>query len=158
MGMKRGILVTVMVFTALLGLFGCGSRAEKTITSVDAMTLTLCGMRGSHVYRIEGQGVQHELRRYRKVYSGKENGLELEKSVPCSLQTMIDLMNTCGILRWDGFYGKHPKNVRDGIMFRFEATVNGGETVKAEGSANFPKGYRDFVRALDEMLAEIEND
>ena len=147
-----------MAFTALLGLFGCGNRTEKTVTSVEAMTLTLCGMRGSHVYRLEGEGGQCELRRYREVYSGGEDRLELEKSVPCSMQTMAGLMNSCGILRWDGFYGKHPKNVRDGIMFRFEATVNGKQTVKAEGSENFPKGYRDFARTLDAMLTESEND
>ena len=127
----------------------------KRIVSVETMTLILHGMRGSHVYKFDGED---GLRRYRKVYSGGEDVLELEKSAPCSMQAMIDLMNTCGILRWDGFYGEHPKNVRDGIMFRFEATVNGEKTVKAEGSENFPKGYRDFVRALDTMLAESEND
>lgn len=153
--MRKRILITVMVFTALLGLFGCGNRTEKTITSIESIMLTLCGMRGSYVYKFDGEDGLH---RYRKVYSGGEDRLELEKSVPCSMQTMIDLTNTCGILRWNGFHGKHPKNVEDGIMFRFEATVNGGQTVKADGSENFPKGYRDFVRALDAMLAESEND
>lgn len=133
-------------------------KLKNRIASVENMTLSLHGMRGSHVYKWEPEGGSRELRRYREVYSDGEDGLELEKSEPCSPRKMIDLMNTCGILRWDGFYGEHPKNVRDGIMFRFEATVNGGQTVKAEGSENFPKGYRDFVRALDAMLAESKND
>ena len=88
----------------------------------------------------------------------RSDELVLESSVPCDAQTMIELMNTCGILRWNGFHGKHPKNVSDGIMFRFEATVNGGQGIFADGSENFPKGYREFVRALDSMLAESEND
>ena len=82
----------------------------------------------------------------------------LKSNVPCSMQTMIELMNTCGILSWDGFHGKHPKNVSDGIMFDFTANVSGGQTIHADGSANFPKGYHEFVRTLDEMLAESENE
>ena len=124
------------------------------IVSVREITLTLHGMRGSYVYKFENQ---NELRRYREIYRAGEDELVLEASAPCGEPTMIELMNTCGILRWDGFYGEHPKNVRDGIMFRFEASVNGGQTVKADGSENFPKGYHEFVRALDAMLAAREN-
>ena len=156
--MRKRILITVMVFTMLFGLFGCGEKAPKTVTSVETMTLTLRGMRGGYVYKFEGESDVTELRRYREAYSGGEDELVLESSVPCGVQTMIELMNTYGILRWDGFHGKHPKNVSDGIMFRFEATVNGGQEIFADGSENFPKGYHEFVRALDAMLAEQEND
>ena len=156
--MRIRILITVMVFTMLLGLFGCGRETQKNVTSAQTMTLTLRGMRGGYVYKFDGEGNATELRRYREAYSGGEDELVLESSVPCGAQTMIELMNTCGILRWDGFHGKHPKNVSDGIMFRFEATVNGGQEIFADGSENFPKGYREFVRALDAMLAEQEND
>ena len=142
----------------LFGLFGCGEKAPKAVTSVETMTLTLRGMRGGHVYKFEGEGDAAELRRYREVYSGGEDELVLKSNVPCSMQTMIELMNTCGILSWDGFHGKHPKNVSDGIMFDFTANVSGGQTIHADGSANFPKGYHEFVRTLDEMLAESENE
>ena len=142
----------------LLGLFGCGKDSDKTVTSVEVMTLTLRGMRGGFVYKFEGEGDAAELRRYREIYANGENELALEESVPCGTQTMIDLMNTCGIIHWDGFHGKHPRNVRDGIMFTLSAAVNGGQTIYADGSANFPKGYHEFVRALDAMLAEHEND
>ena len=147
-----------MVFTMLLGLFGCGRETQKNVTSAEAMTLTLRVMRGGYVYKFEGESDVTELRRYRETYRGGEDELVLESSVPCGAQTMIELMNTCGILRWNGFHGKHPKNVSDGIMFRFEATVNGGQEIFADGSENFPKGYHEFVRALDSMLAESEND
>ena len=156
--MRIRILITVTVFTMLLGLFGCGRETQKNVTSAEAMTLTLRGMRGGYVYKFEGESDVTELRRYRETYRSGEDELVLESSVPCDAQTMIELMNTCGILRWNGFHGKHPKNVSDGIMFRFEATVNGGQEIFADGSENFPKGYREFVRALNSMLAESEND
>lgn len=138
----------------LTQLFGYGKKIEKTVTSVDRMTLVLCGMRGSSVYKFESEANQTELRLYREKYSGKETILELEQSVVCSPETIINLMNTCGVIHWKGFHGKHPKNVCDGIMFRFEATVNGGQTISADGSENFPKGYREFVSVLNSMLTE----
>ena len=128
-----------------------GMKQEKRIVSVREITLTLHGMRGSCVYKFENQ---HELRRYREIYRNGEDKLVLDASASCGTQTMIDLMNACDIIRWNGFHGKHPKNVKDGIMFRFDATVNGGHSIHAEGSANFPKGYHEFVRTLDMMLAE----
>lgn len=145
-----------MVFTMLFGLFGCGREAPKTVTSVETMTLTLRGMRGGYVYKLEGEGDVTELRRYRETYRDGKDELALESSAPCSVQTMIDLMNTCGILRWNGFHGKHPRNVKDGIMFRFTASVNDGQMIFADGSENFPKGYHEFVRTLDAMLSESE--
>ena len=143
-----------MIVSMLFGLFGCAGGAEKTVTSVEMMTLTLNGMRGTSVYEITDESGTTELRLYREVYSGKETVRKLEKCVVCDPQEMIGLMNTCHVLRWDGFHGKHPRNVRDGIMFRFSAAVNGGQTIQADGSANFPKGYHEFVRTLDAMLAE----
>lgn len=146
-----------MVFSLLFGLFGCAGRSENTVTSVESMTLTLRGMRGGFVYEIVNEANKTELWYYLERYSGEETLLELEQSTVFDTQVMIELMNTCGIIHWDGFHGKHPKNVLDGIMFNFMATVNGGLTICADGSANFPKGYHEFVRALDEMLAESDN-
>ena len=147
-----------MIFTMLFGLFGCGGKTKTPITSVETMTLTLRGMRGGYVYKFENEGDSTELRCYREAYRGGEDELILESSVHCSVQTMTELMNTCGISRWNGFHGSHPKNVSDGIMFRFEALINDGHTIIADGSENFPKGYYEFVRSLDEMLAESENE
>ena len=55
-------------------------------------------------------------------------------------------------MSWDSFHGKHPKGVLDGTMFRFEATVNSGRIIKADGSQNFPSGYRDFESGLYKIL------
>jgi len=152
--MRNRILITVMVLTMLFLLFGCDGGSKKTVTSVETMTLTVQGMRGTAVYELAVESEKTELRRYRESFSDGEAVLNLEKAVSCDTQTMVELMNTCGVIRWDGFHGKHPKNVHDGDMFVFEASVNQGLAVYADGSANYPKGYRDFVRALDQMLSE----
>ena len=155
--MKKFItLITIMLFTTLIGLCGCAGDYRKTVTSIESMTLTLQGMRGANVYEIAEVDGKTELRRFRKVYSNVEDILELEASATCDTKDFIELMNNCSVIRWDGFHGKHPKNVMDGIMFDFTATVNGGQTIHADGSANYPKGYNEFVRELNKMLAEYE--
>ena len=37
-------------------------------------------------------------------------------------------------------------------MFSLNAVVNGGKIIRAEGSQNFPKHYRNFTDGLYEML------
>jgi len=146
------------MFSASIGLLGCAGDSRKTVTSFDMITLTVQGMRGTSVYEIADKDGKTELKRFRKVYSNGEDILELEASAACDTNGFIELMNNCGVIRWDGFHGKHPKNVKDGIMFDFKAAVNDGQNIHADGSENFPKGYRNFVRELDKMLAEYEND
>lgn len=113
------------------------------------------GMRVTQVYKIDFAEGNARLSRYWKNYS-RECGdqLEPEKSVACTEQRLVELMNSCGVIHWDGFHGAHPKYVLDGTMFRFSATVNRNRTIHADGSENFPKGYREFVRGLNEWLAE----
>ena len=157
--MKKFIaLITIMLFTTLIGLCGCAGDYRKTVTSIEAMTLTLQGMRGTSVYEIAEVDGKTELRRFRKVYSKGEDTLELEKTAVCDTKDFIELMNNCSVIRWDEFHGEHPKNVQDGIMFDFRATVNDGKEIHADGSANFPKGYHDFVRELNKILTEHEDD
>ena len=157
--MKKFItLIKIMMVSASIGLCGFARNYRKTITSIGAMTLTLQGMRGANVYEIAHVDGRIELRRFRKVYSNGEDILELEKTTVCDTEDFIGLMNTCSVIRWDGFHGKHPKNVKDGIMFDFTAIVNDEQTIHADGSENFPKGYSEFVRELDKMLAKYEDD
>ncbi|MBQ8610679.1 MAG: hypothetical protein IJ412_03110 [Oscillospiraceae bacterium] len=151
--MKRFIsLITTMALSTAIGLCGCAHDCRKTITSIESMTLTLQGMRFCNVYEITNEDGKTELRRFRKVYSNGADALELEASAVCDITEFIGLMNTCGVICWDGFHGKHPKNVKDGIMFDFRATVNDGQEIHAVGSENFPKGYHDFVRELNKIL------
>lgn len=156
--MRRRILMIAMILTTLCGLFGCGKKSPEAVTSVEAMTLTLRGMRGGQVYKFEAADESTELRRYRGVYQNGEDSLVLETAVPFGEEQMAELMNVCGVMSWNGFKGAHPKNVSDGIMFRFEASVNGGRTILADGSENFPKGYREFVWTINEILARHEGE
>lgn len=126
----------------------------KTIETVESMTLTLHGMRGTSIYEIEVRNDKIELKLFREVSGDGDWIQELEKSAVVDTEDFIELMNTCKVNRWNDFHGEHPKNVKDGIMFDFTATVNGTQTISADGSANFPEGYSDFVRELDRILAE----
>ena len=61
-------------------------------------------------------------------------------------------MNECGFASWNGFDGKHPKNVSDGIMFSLFAVINDGMKVNAKGSENFPKNYKTFMGEVKSIL------
>jgi len=150
--------ITARVLSTFVGLCGCTENCRKTITAMKTMTLTLQGMRFCNVYEITNEDGKAELRRYRKGYSNGADTLDLEASAVCDMTDFLELMNTCGVIGWDGFHGKHPKNVMDGIMFDFRATVNDGQEIHAHGSENFPKGYHEFVRELNQILTEHEDD
>ena len=90
-----------------------------------------------------------------------ENGYSNEERFPqerirCSEEEILQLLNNCNIYRWNGFFGKHPRNVRDGEMFLFTAVVNDGEKIRAEGSENFPKHYSELKNGLWELLNREE--
>ena len=157
--MKKFItFITTMVLSTSIGLCGCTKDCSQTITALETMTLTLQGMRFCNVYEITNEDGKAALRRYRKRYSNGADTLDLEASAVCDMSDFLALMNTCGVICWDGFHGKHPKNVKDGTMFDFRATVNDGQEILAHGSENFPKGYHEFVRALNQILTEHEDD
>lgn len=124
---------------------------KEQVDSVREVSLHTAGMRAAYQYVIKPESGQLRLERYRGAFADGQK--ILEKSVMWETEALVALMNECRVLRWDGFYGKHPRGVLDGIMFQFSATVNGGRTIRAQGSANFPKGYREFVQALDRSLA-----
>jgi len=150
-------LAMVLTVTTMIGWCGCTGKKSQPVDSVETMTLTLMRMRNTSVYEFAEKDGKTELRRYQKLYSGGEDVLQLEKSAVCDSATLSELMNACGVNRWDGFHGKHPKNVKDGTMFHFSATVNGGQEIWADGSENFPKGYHEFVNGLEKILGEGEN-
>ena len=129
-------------------------NCPKKITLIKELTLTLRGMRRSIVYEIINNADKLELRIYREIFSNGEIILELENSTMVDIHIFIELMNNCGVICWDGFHGKHPRNVKDGIMFGFTAIVNDGQTIRADGSENFPKGYHEFVRGLNNMFED----
>ena len=125
---------------------------KKKIESFEKITWNITGMRSSCYYEILPKDDQAEVSEYQRYYKDGKEEMHLERQTACSMETMLGLLNDCGIIRWNGFHGAHPKHVKDGEMFSFDATVNGDETIKAEGSENFPKHFGDFRRAISELL------
>ena len=129
-------------------MFGKAERVE----SFSRIVLRESGMRGTWEYEIVSRDTEAEITFYfyRYTENGKERQADCSKT--CSCSEMIELLNMAEVMKWDGFHGKHPKGVLDGIMFGFTAEVNDGRVIKADGSQNFPKGYRDFERRISEIL------
>lgn len=128
-----------------------GNKNRKIVSFV-IVTLRESGMRGSTEYEITINGDKAEVSFYRIKYSQGKDLRELEKRAVCDKETVTGLLNDCDILSWNGFVGKHPKGVLDGIMFTFNAVVDENEKIYAHGSENFPKHYRDLKNGLYEIL------
>ncbi len=125
---------------------------REQITSFSEIRRKVSGMRLTEVYEILCCGDDAEVSQYWLSYKNHEDNYNLQKHVTVPAADVIDVLNQCGILKWDGFRGKNPRGVLDGTMFSFTATVNGGRRLNADGSNNFPKHYRDFTDVLYRML------
>ena len=125
---------------------------RETITSFSEIKLRLSGMRVTEQYEILLSGDKAEVSLYFLSYENREEKYNLQKRATVSESEMLDILNQCGVLKWNGFSGKNPPHVLDGVMFRFTAVVNDGRKIVADGSNNFPKHYREFTAALHNML------
>lgn len=123
-----------------------------TLTSFEKISLRVISMRYDIEYEILNKPPKAVLSLYHIFYKDGSNKRVIEKSAVTDTEIMLELFNSCKIIRWNGFRGNHPKDVSDGVMFKFQAEVNEGQTVYAEGSENFPKGYREFVSRLNLIL------
>lgn len=130
-----------------------GIFSKKELNSFETVFWRISGMRGSTEYEIVNKGEESEFTEY-MMRCAKEGGMERvpERSVTCKTERILEILNSCEVASWDGFHGKHPKGVRDGIMFRFELVVSGDEKICAEGSENFPKHFREYRDAMRELL------
>jgi len=128
---------------------------KACVESYDSIFWRISGMRGSREYEIVNKGDTAEISEY-EMRCASGGGMEriLARQVTCPNSRLLELLNSVEMMKWDGFNGKHPRGVRDGEMFSFRASVNGGTNIRAEGSENFPKGFRDFRRAVGTMLSE----
>lgn len=152
--MMKKLLGIIIIFTIIVGICGCIENSKKKVVSLESLTLIIREMKDSFVYEITAKEEITEILFYREIFSGEETVLELEKKAVCDTKEFIEILNNYCVMGWDGFHGKHPKYVSDGIMFNFTACVNEGITIQAEGSANFPKDYHDFVRELNYILTK----
>lgn len=127
-------------------MFGTEKPAE-TISSFEIVTLRLSGMRFTTEYEIMMKDRDAEVVEYAIRYEKEEDRRLPQRKTVCSAERILKLLNDCELISWDGFHGRHPKHVRDGIMFSLQATVNGERKIRAEGSENFPKHYNHMVYA-----------
>ena len=126
---------------------------KKNITGFEKIIVRESGMRFQYEYEILNQGTQTEISQYSLYYQNGEDQRKKERSTQCDTREVLDKLNEYEMIRWDGFHGKHPRNVKDGVMFTLTATVNDRQVIKAEGSENFPAHYREFMRWLNDKLS-----
>ncbi len=126
----------------------------KKISSFNKILLRLSGMRVTEEYEIICKENRAELSLYVFYYTNGEEERRLKKRAEPDIERIINLLNNCKVIKWDGFVGKNPPGLLDGTMFRFEAEVNEGMRIYASGSNNFPKHYREFTDCLHNMFGE----
>ena len=126
---------------------------KEEITSFEAVTLTITGMRGTQVYEVLPRENEAEFSLYTVLYRKGGDERRLERRAVRPLSYALAIFNDCELLSWNGFRGNHPRGVLDGTMFSFEATFNGGKAIRANGSENFPDHYRAFTDALRQATA-----
>lgn len=131
-----------------------GKRAKEKIESFDVVTLREMGMRSTREWEITPNGDEAEISLYSILFRQNEDVRKLEKRAVCPVSEALELLNSCNLLSWDGFVGNHPRGVKDGTVFDLKATVNGEKKIRAHGSQNFPKGYREFTDGLYELIGK----
>lgn len=154
-------LILILIFTA-----SCADTTEKEaedmflkkkqVESFENITIRESGMRVSEEYEIINKGDICEISLYQliPIQGTYDDERILLQSAEYKTADLLVLMNDCGFASWNGFEGKHPKNVSDGIMFRLFAVINDGEEISAQGSQNFPKNYNEFVKQIKTILSE----
>ena len=129
-----------------------GIFSAKQIESFEKITWNISGMRSIREYEIINKGDEADIAEYEMYYQNGKKERRLQRTANSSAEEILKLLNECSVIKWNGFNGKHPRGVKDGEMFSFEALVNDEEKIEASGSENFPKHFRDFRRAINEML------
>ena len=100
----------MMAFPSVSHMFGMGKPAEK-ITSFKIVTLRLSGMRFTTEYEIVMKDKEAEVVEYAIRYEKNEDKRIPQRQTVCSADRILKLLNDCELVSWDGFHGKHPKNV-----------------------------------------------
>ena len=124
----------------------------KKIESFEIVTLHTSGMRFVCDHEIVMKDGKAEVSLYNVGFDNGQKIRYLRERTLCEEKTVLKLLNDCKVLSWNGFYGSHPRGVLDGMMFKFNATVNGDKTIYASGSQNFPRHFRDFTDGLYDIL------
>ncbi|MBQ7740507.1 MAG: hypothetical protein IJT65_04670 [Eubacterium sp.] len=152
---KAGLIIAAVLCGIVLagGIFMLFNKsADKGITDFESINLRLSGMRITEEYEIINKGDKCEIAYYHIVYGKEGDRRELQKSAVCDTSEVIDILNKCSAIKWNGFHGKHPRGVSDGRMFTLKASVNDREKLYADGSENFPRNFNTFEKWLRDKL------
>ena len=141
-----GLLIIALIATGVHFMF-----KKEIVTDCTSLTLRLSGMRVTEEYEVTCDGKTAEISLYCFNYADGTEKRVLVSSATCPAEEFIGVLNQCHLMKWDGFYGKHPRGVLDGTMFSLTATVNGGVEIHANGSQNFPKNYYVLLDWLGEL-------
>ena len=160
--MKKDVAVIIVLSVIALGLvaacvlifgFGIGASSKK-VTDFDEIFLTTSPGRGKTTrYIIVCDDDETEISIKVTTSAKGDNGSTI--SGVCDTEDMIELLNDCEVLSWDGFDEVDKKS--SGIEFDFEAVINGKE-IEAEGRGKYPKNFEDFVEGVEELLVGSEDD
>ena len=127
----------------------------RKIRTLEILTLRITGMRYVEEYELVADGPSVQVSRYQPRH-GEPEGRQLQARAVRDTEEVIRQLNACRVLQWDGFHGKHPRGIKDGRMFRLSASVNGGQTVYADGSQNFPRHFHELTDWFRRVLASEE--
>lgn len=127
-------------------------KQSDRIENFEVVTLRVSTMRNVSEYEMLMKDGKAEVSCYSIRFTQSKDERVLEKRVSVDEAEALKLLNDCGFLSWDGFHGDHPRGVTDGTMFNLHATVNGGKTIYATGSQNFPRHYRDLTDGLYDLF------
>ena len=78
---------------------------KERIRNYDEVRYRISGMRGSRDYEIISNDRSAEVSEYAIRYAGEESRV-LERRVLCDNEMMIEIMNVCEVMSWNGFFRK----------------------------------------------------
>ncbi len=133
------------IATALRGGKAPGVYPGRRVRSFERITLRLSGMRHLTEYEIVMNDGAAEVSSYGLRYENETETRVPRARIRTDASEVLNLLNRCRLISWDGFDGPRPRGLKDGTDFRLDAVVNGGRRIRARGSQNFPRGYRKLV-------------
>ncbi|MBR4450941.1 MAG: hypothetical protein IKS39_03815, partial [Clostridia bacterium] len=102
----------VIIICAIAGgliMFRINHNSKERITEFESILLTESTMRGSSEFEIINKGETSEIALYGIYYNSGERERRPKEKMSCDTSAVIEILNECGVLSWEGFHGKHPK-------------------------------------------------
>ncbi len=126
---------------------------KEKLESFERVTIRRMGMCGIDDIEAVCNGSEVEITYYNVFYKDDEVRKPIERTT-CDTENFLKILNDCNLLKWNGFHGERPRGLLDGTTFKMEAVVDGGRTIYADGSENFPAGYRELMSEMHRLLRE----